>query len=37
MIIAKKKYHPFAFENTQNMVIFGVKVIFLERESCLYQ
>ena len=32
MIIAKKKYHPFAFENTQNMVIFSVKVIFLERE-----
>ena len=32
MIIAKKKYHPFAFENTQNAVIFSVKVIFLERE-----
>ena len=32
MIIAKKKYHPFAFENTQNVVIFSVKVIFVERE-----
>ena len=32
MIIAKKKYHPFAFENTQNVVIFSVKVIFIERE-----
>ena len=32
MILAKKKYHPFAFENTQNVVIFSVKVIFVERE-----
>ena len=32
MIIAKTKYHPFAFENTQNVVIFSVKVIFVERE-----
>ena len=32
MIIAKKKYHPFAFGNTQNVVIFSVKVIFVERE-----
>ena len=32
MIIPKKKYHPFAFENTQNVLIFSVKVIFLERE-----
>ena len=32
MIIAKKKYHSFAFENTQNVVIFSVKVIFVERE-----
>ena len=31
MIIAKKKYHPFAFGNTQNVVIFSVKVIFVER------
>ena len=32
MIIAKKKYHPFVFENTQNVVIFSVKVLFVERE-----
>ena len=32
MIIPKKRYHPFAFENTQNVLIFSVKVIFLERE-----
>ena len=32
MIIAKKKYYSFAFENTQNVVIFSVKVIFVERE-----
>ena len=32
MIIAKKKYHPFAFGNTQNVVIFSVKVIFRERK-----
>ena len=32
MIIVKKKYHSFAFENTQNVVIFSVKVIFVERE-----
>ena len=32
MIIAKKNYHPFAFENTQNVVTFSVKVIFVERE-----
>ena len=32
MIIAKKNYHPFAFENTQNAVTFSVKVIFVERE-----
>ena len=32
MILAKKKYHPFVFENTQNVVIFSVKVIFVERE-----
>ena len=32
MIIAKKKYYPFVFENTQNVVIFSVKVIFVERE-----
>ena len=35
MIIAKKKYHPFAFENTQNVVIFSVKVIFVEREPLI--
>ena len=32
MILAKKKYYSFAFENTQNVVIFSVKVIFVERE-----
>ena len=32
MIIAKKKYYSFAFENIQNVVIFSVKVIFVERE-----
>ena len=32
MIIAKKKYYPFAFENTQNLVIFSMKVIVVERE-----
>ena len=32
MIIAKKKYYSFAFENTQNVIIFSVKVIFVERE-----
>ena len=32
MMIAKKKYYPFAFENTQNVIIFSVKVIFVERE-----
>ena len=32
MTIAKKKYHPFVFGNTQNVVIFSVKVIFVERE-----
>ena len=32
MIIAKKKYYPFAFENTQNLVIFSMKVIVFERE-----
>ena len=32
MIIAKNKYHPFAFGNNQNVVIFSVKVIFVERE-----
>ena len=32
MILAKKKYHPFVFGNTQNVVIFSVKVIFVERE-----
>ena len=28
----KKNYYPFAFENTQNLVIFSMKVIFVERE-----
>ena len=32
MILAKKRYHPFVFEYTQNVVIFSVKVIFVERE-----
>ena len=32
MIIAKKKYYSFAFENTRNVIIFSVKVIFVERE-----
>ena len=32
MIIAKNKYHLFAFGNNQNVVIFSVKVIFVERE-----
>ena len=36
MIIPKKRYHPFAFENTQNVVIFSVKAIFLERERELF-
>ena len=32
MIFAKQKYFPFKFEDTQNLVIFNVKVIFGERE-----
>ena len=32
MTIVKKNYYPFAFENTQNLVIFSMKVIFVERE-----
>ena len=32
MILAKKNYHPFVFEKTQNVVIFNVKIIFVERE-----
>ena len=32
MILAQKNYHPFVFENTQNVVILSVKVIFVERE-----
>ena len=31
MIIAKK-YYSFAFENTRNVIIFSVKVIFVKRE-----
>ena len=31
MIIAKK-YYPLAFENAQNLVIFSMKVIFIEKE-----
>ena len=27
-----KNYYPFAFESTQNLVIFSMKVIFVERE-----
>ena len=30
MIFAKQKYFPFKFEDTQNLVIFNVKVIFGE-------
>ena len=32
MTIVKKNYYPFTFENTQNLVIFSMKVIFVERE-----
>ena len=32
MTIVKKNYYPFAFENTQTLVIFSMKVIFVERE-----
>ena len=32
MIIAQKNCHPIVFENTQNVVILSVKVIFVERE-----
>ena len=32
MILAQKNYHPIVFENTQNVVILSVKVIFVERE-----
>ena len=32
----EEKVSSFAFENTQNMVIFSVKVIFLERERELF-
>ena len=31
MTIVKKNYYPFAFENTQDLVIFSMKVIFVER------
>ena len=37
MTIVKKNYYPFAFENTQDLVIFSMKVIFVERESYWYQ
>ena len=30
MIFAKQRYFPFKFEDTQNLVIFNVKVIFGE-------
>ena len=30
MILAKQKDFPFKFEDTQNLVIFNVKVIFCE-------
>ena len=33
MIIAKKKYHPFAFENTQNVVIFSVTMKMVLSQS----
>ena len=32
MTIVKKNYYPFAFKNTHNLVIFSMKVIFVERE-----
>ena len=37
MIIAKKNYHPFAFENTQNVVIFSVTMkMVLSQSDFLY-
>ena len=32
MTIVKKNYYPFALKNTQHLVIFSMKVIFVERE-----